>query len=198
AISQVWMIDVLFLEGLQSDLRFPQDLVLPRQQLGAKIIALPVVHERLFFRGSIILQLFQGQPIFACKAERKIVRPRAPYIAAGCDRQYRLTHWESRPGRRAQPMLQCRDGAALSSVTDRETGPNMGRTLDFVGECNCEVLEGNRAFAVGGGQKLVGPEAELSGPLARHEQGRGRQEGPVQLLFLPQQVEKGAALLGFG
>ena len=68
---------------------FPQDLVLPRQQLGAKIIALAVVHERLFFGGSIILQLFQGQPIFACKADRKIVRPRAPYIAASCDRQYR-------------------------------------------------------------------------------------------------------------
>src|SRR5205809_2645520 len=98
------MIDVLFLEGLQGDLRFPQDLVLPRQQLGAKIIALAVVHERLFFGGSIILQLFQGQPIFAYKAERKSVRPRAPYIATGCDRQYRLTRWESRPGRRAQPM----------------------------------------------------------------------------------------------
>src|SRR5439155_6075843 len=42
AISQIGMIDVLFLEGLQANLRFPQDLVLPRQQLGAKIIALAV------------------------------------------------------------------------------------------------------------------------------------------------------------
>ena len=60
------MIDVLFLKGLQRDFRFPQDFVLPRQQLGAKIIALAVVHERLVFGGSIILQLFQGQPI--CRA----------------------------------------------------------------------------------------------------------------------------------
>src|SRR3954465_13313187 len=88
AISQVWMIDVLFLEGLQGDLRFPQDFVLPRQQLRAKVIALAVVHERLFFGGSIILQLFQGQPIFTGKAGRRSIRPRAPYIAAGCDRQY--------------------------------------------------------------------------------------------------------------
>src|SRR5438067_3500200 len=123
------MIDVLFLEGLQGDLRFPQDLVLPRQQLGAKIIALAVVHERLFFSGSIILQLFQGQPIFACKAERKIVRPRGPYIAAGCHRQYRLTRWESRPAGRAQPMLQCRDRAASPSVADRESPPDMGWAL---------------------------------------------------------------------
>ena len=61
----------------------------------------------------------------------------------------------------------------------------MGRALDLVGECNCEVLEGNPAFAVRSGQKLVGPEAELAGPLAGHEQGRGRQEGPVQFLLRP-------------
>ena len=46
----------------------------------------------------------------------------------------------------------------------------MGRTLDFVGECNCEVLEGNPAFAVGSGQKLVGPEPELARPFALDEQ----------------------------
>jgi hypothetical protein len=34
------MIDVLFLERLQGNPRSAQDLVLPRQQLGAKIIAL--------------------------------------------------------------------------------------------------------------------------------------------------------------
>ena len=73
----------------------------------------------------------------------------------------------------------------------------MGRALDLVGECNCEVLEGNRAFAVGSGQKLVGPEAELAGSLAGHKQGRGRQEGPVQFLLGPEQVEEGGALLGF-
>src|SRR5258705_11505772 len=104
-ISEIGMIDVLFLKGLQGDLRFPQDLVLPRQQLGAKIIALAVVHERLFFGGSIILQLFQCQPIFTCKAGRKSIRPRAPYIAAGCDRQYRAASLGARPQGLAQAKL---------------------------------------------------------------------------------------------
>src|SRR6202171_1881621 len=81
AVREVGLIDVLFLERLQGDPRFAQDLVLPRQQLGAKIIALAVVHERLFFGGSIILQLIQGQPIFTYKAAGKKDRPRAPYIA---------------------------------------------------------------------------------------------------------------------
>src|ERR1019366_9219537 len=71
AVGEVGMIDVLFLQRLQRDPRFPENLVLPRQQLGAKIVALAVVHERLFFGGSIVLQLFQGQPIFTCKAARK-------------------------------------------------------------------------------------------------------------------------------
>ena len=39
AVGQIRMIDVLFLQRLQRDPRFPQDLVLPRQKLGAKIIA---------------------------------------------------------------------------------------------------------------------------------------------------------------
>src|ERR1700733_16098509 len=88
------MIDVLLLERLQRDLRFPQDLVLPGQELGAKIIALALVHERLFFGRSIVLQLFQGQPIFhlrcrALAALREEKAPRAaPYIARSCDRQY--------------------------------------------------------------------------------------------------------------
>src|SRR6267154_1753241 len=122
AVGEIGMIDVLFLQGLQRDPRFPQYLVLPRQQLGAKIIALAVVHERLFFGGSIILQLFQGWPIFACKAERKIVRPRAPYIAADCDRQYQPAGNESRPGRRAQAKPGQADGTASPSVADRKTG----------------------------------------------------------------------------
>src|SRR5665213_1256826 len=75
AIGEIGMVDVLFLQRLQRDARFPQDLVLPCQKLGAKIIALPVVHERLFFGRSVVLQLFQGQPIRACKAAEK-GRPR--------------------------------------------------------------------------------------------------------------------------
>src|SRR5271169_1796625 len=144
AVGEIGMIDVLLLERLQGDPRFPQDLVLPRQQLGAKIVALAIVHERLFFGGSIILQLFQDQSIckFECPFSEsrdplrhpltrtsetkglltnfkipalplhlkfllgyaattvgnsnrrrwpggKKVRPRAPYIVAWCDRQYR-------------------------------------------------------------------------------------------------------------
>src|SRR5947207_15623462 len=108
AVGEIGMVDVLFLQGLQRDPRFLEDFVLPRQQLGAKIIALAVVHERLFFGGSIILQLFQGQPIFTCKAGRKIVRPRGPYIAAGCDRQYRPSPWEYRPQGLAQAKLSGR------------------------------------------------------------------------------------------
>src|SRR3954449_6394522 len=52
AIGQVGVIDVFFLQGLQRDPRLLENLFLPRQQLGAKIIALAVVHERLFFGGS--------------------------------------------------------------------------------------------------------------------------------------------------
>src|ERR1700682_1413237 len=74
-----------------------------RSPLGAKVIALAVVHERLFFGGSIILQLFQGQPIFTYKAAGKKDRPRAPYIAAGCDRQYR------RSGKAGPPPRPCTD-----------------------------------------------------------------------------------------
>src|SRR5260370_17759075 len=73
------MIDVLFLERLQRDPRFLQDLVLPRQQLGAKVIALAVVHERLFFGGSIVLQLFQGQPICSARRTEKGRSARALY-----------------------------------------------------------------------------------------------------------------------
>src|SRR3954471_11069597 len=87
-------------------------------------------------------------------------------------------------------------GGLLGSVTHRKTASNMGRTLDFVGKRNGKILKRNPAFAVGGGQKLVGPEAELAGPLAGGEQRRGRQKRPVQLPLLPQQVEEGGAFLG--
>jgi len=74
----------------------------------------------------------------------------------------------------------------------------MGRTLDFVAEGDRKILKGNPAFAVRAGQKLVGPEAELAGPLAGGEQRRGRQKRPVQLPLLPEQVEEGGALFGLG
>ena len=186
--------------------RFAEDLVLPRQKLGAKIFALALVHERLFFGRSIVLQLFQGQPIFhlwaprlAAPADGKF-RPRAPYIAAPCDRQYRPPRKPDRPQGLAQAKLSgVPYGAGPAPlVADRETLADMGRTLDFVGQGDREILKGDPAFSVRGGQKLVGSEPELGRPLARDEQGRGRQEGPVQVLLLGKPVEEGRALLGLG
>ncbi len=59
AIGEVGKVDVLFLKSLQRNLQFAEDIVLPCQQLGAKIFALALVHERLFFGGPVVLQLFQ-------------------------------------------------------------------------------------------------------------------------------------------
>src|ERR1700686_5915669 len=81
AVGEVGMVKVLFLQGLQRDPRFAQSLVLPRQKLGAKIVALAVVHERLFFGGSVVLQLFQGQPISVARRAEK-GRP-APALYSG-------------------------------------------------------------------------------------------------------------------
>jgi hypothetical protein len=68
----------------------------------------------------------------------------------------------------------------------------MGRPFDLVGERNGEVGEADPALAVRICEKLVGTEPELAGPLPRNEQRRGRDEGPVQLALLPQQVRKAA------
>src|ERR1700738_1167396 len=76
------MIDVLFLKVLQRVPRFPQYFVLPGQQFGTKIIALAIVHERLFFGGSIIFQLIQGQSICTCKAPETIRPRRSLYSGA--------------------------------------------------------------------------------------------------------------------
>src|SRR5258707_2823864 len=133
------MIDVLFLDGLQGDLRFPQDLVLPRQQLRAKVIALAVVHERLFFGGSIVLQLFQGQPIFTCKAGRRSIRPRGPYIAAGCDRQYRPSPWGARRPGLSQAK---RSGRPAAFIAKPGNPPDMSPTLDLLGAWYCPIPHG--------------------------------------------------------
>ena len=69
------MIDVLFLQRLQRDLRFAEDFILPGQQLGAEIVALPLIHERLFFSRPVVLQLFQRQPC-PCEAEGNRTPPR--------------------------------------------------------------------------------------------------------------------------
>src|SRR3984893_14690874 len=80
-VGEIGMIDVLFLQGLQGDPRFAQDLVLPSQKLGTKIIALAIIHERLFFGGSIAFQLFQVQPV--CDARRSEKRRPARALYSG-------------------------------------------------------------------------------------------------------------------
>src|SRR5262245_29968217 len=88
-----------------------------------------------------------------------------------------------------------RPRAVIHSIADRETLPQMRRPLDLVGERNGVVGEGDPAFPVRRGQELVGSEPELSVPLPLHEECRWRDESPVQLLFLPELVEKGRARL---
>src|SRR4029077_21020469 len=116
-----------------------------------------------------------------------------------CDRQYRPPRKQDDRQGLAQAKLSgsLRDRSG-SSVADRESLADMGRALDFVGKGNREILKGNPAFSAPVGQKPVGSEAEISRPLARGEQGRGRQEGPVEVFLLGKPVEEGRALLGFG
>src|ERR1044072_4694673 len=54
------MVLVLVLQVLQRIARFPQDLVLPHLQLGAEILALPLVHERLSVGRPITVQAVEG------------------------------------------------------------------------------------------------------------------------------------------
>src|SRR5262249_18337081 len=112
AVGEGGGVDVLLLQGLQGELRFLEDLVLPAGQLQAKIFALTLVPERLFFGRSAVLQLFQGQPIsthwrriFAVAGGRNRFPARAPYIATPRDRQYRRAlPGPLRPGFRQEPV----------------------------------------------------------------------------------------------
>ena len=69
----------------------------------------------------------------------------------------------------------------------------MGRALNFVGHRHRIILVGDPASAIGRGQKLVGPEAELAGPLARDEDRPC--PGRVAPLFITQ-MAAALALLG--
>src|SRR5262245_10571629 len=203
AVGQIRMIDVLLLQRLQGELRLAQNLVFPGQELGPEILLLPVVHERLFFRRPVVLQLFQGQPI--CVGERRGSVRGPPYIAPPCRTQYDPDPKPDRPQGLAQASLSSPAGGGSegpataplgASIADREAVPDMGWPLDLVGQGDGVVLKADPAPAVSGGQQLVGSEPELAGALAGDEQGRGREERPVQFLLLPQQVEEGGALLG--
>src|ERR1043165_443126 len=54
------MVLVLVLEMLQGVPRLPQDLVLPDLQLGAEVLALPLVHERLFVGRPVAVEAIMG------------------------------------------------------------------------------------------------------------------------------------------
>src|SRR5206468_7672422 len=124
-----------------------------------------------------------------------------------CHAQYDPSAKADRPQGLTQASLSVSAGGGFegpvvapqtASIANRKTLPYMGRALDLVGECNCEILKADPAFAVRGGQELVGSEPELAGPTPRGEQGGGREKRPVQGLFAAQQVEEGRAFLGFG
>src|SRR3954465_4832679 len=86
AVGEVGVIDVLFLQRLQRDPRLPQDLVFPGQQLGAEVIALALVHERLFFGRPIVLQFFQG-PTPSAFLLWRTKGPSAPALYSGVPSQ---------------------------------------------------------------------------------------------------------------
>jgi hypothetical protein len=59
------MVLILVLKMLERVLGFLQDLVLPGEQLGAEVLALSVIHKRLFFGRPVAVQaklVFFGRP----------------------------------------------------------------------------------------------------------------------------------------
>lgn len=85
----------------------------------------------------------------------------------------------------------------VPSVTDGKALPRMLRRLQFVDEGDCKILHRDPAFAIRVAEQLITAEAECPGPLARRELGRGRQEGPVEILFRTQDIEELASGLRF-
>src|SRR6185437_7481458 len=66
AVGQIGMILVFFLKVQQRFLGLLEDVFPPGEQLDAKILALPLVHERLFVRRPIIFGLSQHFPPTPC------------------------------------------------------------------------------------------------------------------------------------
>lgn len=98
-----------------------------------------------------------------------------------------------RPGSvRAATAGQGRFPCPGRSVADREALADVGRLLEFVDGGDRVILPGNVAPLVAG-QKLILAQPELAGALARSNRRRGREVGPIEVLFLPQEVEKFAA-----
>src|SRR5687768_2398345 len=80
AVGEVWMIDVLVLQLDQRRLRLAQYFLFPCEQLGAEIIALTLVHERLLLRGPIGLLLLRHRHRELSPSRRGKGSPRAPLI----------------------------------------------------------------------------------------------------------------------
>src|SRR6266550_1419587 len=93
--------------------------------------------------------------------------------------------------RRSCPIrMRCpRPGNAPFSVPHGEAPTRMRGLLDLVGHGDRIVFERNAAALVVA-QELIAAEPEFAGALARHKHRRRRQEGPVELGFLAQQVEE--------
>src|ERR1700722_7763404 len=64
-------------------------------------------------------------------------------------------------------------------VTDREAAPHMLRMLELVDQCDCVIIVGDGALAVCGRDDLVAAQAELARALARADENRRREEGPL-------------------
>src|SRR5581483_1593913 len=126
----------------------------------------------------------------SCGAVQGVSSSRAaPYIAATCDRQY----LRGQPYPLAKPLHRQIYRAAPGNcvprlIADGKALPDMGRTLDLVGHRNREVLERDPALAVRIDQQLVLSQTELAGPVPEIDQCRGRQEGPIEVVFLLQPV----------
>src|SRR3954453_22618908 len=73
----------------------------------------------------------------------------------------------------------------------------MGRVLQLIDEGYREVFERDAAIALRILQQLAAAEAELAGALARDEERRRADEGPVEASLGPEGVEERSAPEGF-
>src|SRR5713226_7210870 len=81
AVGEIRMILIFVLQVLESFLCLPQDVLPPRQQLVAEIIALPLVHEGLPVRRVIVILLLPGHPIATPSTEpARVSSPRRTLI----------------------------------------------------------------------------------------------------------------------
>src|SRR5882672_9423585 len=82
------------------------------------------------------------------------------------------------------------------SVTHGEPHAAVLRLLDLVEQGDRIILVADMALALGVGEQVVLAEPEIAGSLARAEEDRRRQEGPVERLLLLDAGERLASGLG--